>query len=308
MKRIIGVFLMLALMINMCGCGINSKVISSADDFMNLVMNMKFSKMKKVAEDYEVFDKYADDELLAAILGRGEYEADKKSLSENGKKASISYEITLPDYEEVIDDGDYKDIDEFIDNLEDAGTTSVKLKLEFKLKDDLWIVTNCEDIVEDLFEEILDNDFGLGIFSSLTPLTPEDMSSYAFDNGFDLVVSNPDSFSVSGLDAEGVKTMNTIWFTYGYAELIEFDNNKNAMKYFEDYYDEDSWYADIVGIYKYQVSGNSAMIYCDGSDGSLGVFVIAFCVDNTVLMTAVFDDPSGDIINFLEYFKYPIYM
>ncbi|MCQ2535250.1 MAG: hypothetical protein MJ172_11900 [Clostridia bacterium] len=308
MKRIIGVFLMLALMINMCGCGINSKVISSADDFMNLVMNMKFSKMKKVAEDYEVFDKYADDELLAAILGRGEYEADKKSLSENGKKASISYEITLPDYEEVIDDGDYKDIDEFIDNLEDAGTTSVKLKLEFKLKDDLWIVTNCEDIVEDLFEEILDNDFGLGAFSSLIPLTPEDMGSYASDNGFDLIVSNPDSFSVSGLDAEGVKTMNTIWFTYGYAELIEFDNNKNAMKYFEDYYDEDTWFADVDGIYKYQVSGNSAMVYCDGADGSLDVFVIAFCVDNTVLMTTVFDDPSGDIIDFLEYFGYPTYM
>lgn len=308
MKRLLSIFLLSIFAINMCGCALNSKVVSYGDDFMNLVMNMKFSKMKKVAEDYEVFDKYADDELLAAILGRGEYEADKKSLSESDKKASVTYVVTLPDYEEVIDDGDYDDIDEFIDNLEDADTTTIKVKVEFKLKNDAWIVTNCEDIAEDLFEEILDNDFGLGVLSNLTPITSADLVAYSANIG-EYIEVDPETLSISGNDEDGLTYMGCIWLpSGGYIMLNTYDSEANALKDFEDSYGKSSWYSSMDGTYVYQTGGNGAVMYCDAIDGSLDVYTIAYCVGNSVVYGGSYDGTSDsvkEVKDFFDQFGYP---
>lgn len=306
-KKVMSLLMTLVLVVNTCGCVLNSKVISFGDEFMGYCLNMKFSKMKNVAEDYEVFDKYADDELLAAILGRGEYKADKKSLNESDKKASVTYEITLPDYEEVIDDGDYEDLDEFIDNLDDAGKTSIKIKVDFKKKNDKWLVINCEDIAEDLFDEILDNDFGLGALSGLRAISKSELEDYASSIGadyWDTDYSNIDSASGDFyLGCEDSMVVNISDSTS--ISFLKFDTAKHAMDCFNFFYSEDSYYFSSSGDAYLNVSGNNAVFMCDIYEFSYDVFSITYCIGDTLIMTSAYDDKPDKIIEFWQHFGYP---
>lgn len=135
------------------------------DEFMKALIEREAEDMAELCTDdeeaLELLEKYCGDmEALEAVISRATFEAGKPACKTKDKKGEIEYTITLPDYESCLDE-DPEDIDEFEDLLDDSkDTVEIKVTLEFKLKKDDWLIDNADDIAEDVFEEILDTDWG----------------------------------------------------------------------------------------------------------------------------------------------------
>lgn len=134
------------------------------DEYIQAALDLEFDDMAELCyeddEAADIFAPYANMyEGIVAILEKASFEAGKADCSTKDGKGTIEYVITLPDYDEVIDE-DPDDVDDFIDMLDDAeGTVEIKIELEFKLHKDDWLINNPEDLAEDLYDELLDIDF-----------------------------------------------------------------------------------------------------------------------------------------------------
>ena len=168
-KAIVSTVLASSMMFGMTSCSLFDKAGKQCkevgDQFMEALIERDAEDMAELCTDDDealaLFERYCgDQEALEAVISRATFEAGKPACKTKDKKGEIEYTITLPDYESALDE-DPEDIDEFEDLLDDTkDTVEIKITLEFKLKKDDWLIDNAEDIAEDVFEEILDTDWG----------------------------------------------------------------------------------------------------------------------------------------------------
>lgn len=168
-KAVVSAVLATSMMFGMTSCSLFDKAGKQCkevgDEFMKALIEREAEDMAELCADDDealaLFERYCgEQEALEAVISRATFEAGKPACKTKDKKGEIEYTITLPDYESCLDE-DPEDIDEFEDLLDDTkDTVEIKVTLEFKLKKDDWLIDNAEDIAEDVFEEILDTDWG----------------------------------------------------------------------------------------------------------------------------------------------------
>jgi len=163
-----------AMIMSMTGCsqlpiGDNTDdIIDAGEAFAGAAADCNLGKMGKVsAEDFEkdtkdweealdfkegdVYDANAAD-FDKAVAKTIEYEIDEDSAEIKKDKASVDAVFTIVDYESVLKDDSFTNVDDMIDALDDADTNEIKTTIEFEKEDDEWLVTNYEDIMKDLYE------------------------------------------------------------------------------------------------------------------------------------------------------------
>ena len=162
-KTLIASALIASMALSTTGCSKAAKESKETGiEFIEAAFEREIEDMAELCED-------EDDALLAlapygseydpvdAILERATVEAGKASFKKD--EGTVVFTITIPDYDAALDE-DPEDVDEFEDLLDDADTIEIEVTLEFVNKRDSWVIDNCEDFVEDFFEELYDIDFG----------------------------------------------------------------------------------------------------------------------------------------------------
>ncbi|MCQ2483075.1 MAG: hypothetical protein MJ153_06295, partial [Clostridia bacterium] len=146
---------------SMCGCSLDigkkiggsddDGLLDAADEFIEALLATDSKKVSKTlieddqeSEYLEELDSY-DSTLVADILENAGYEADEDSVKVKKDEGSAEYEITFADPADVADGSD----------VEDADEKSVTITIEFELDDDEWLVSNFEDVYEEIFDEDL---------------------------------------------------------------------------------------------------------------------------------------------------------
>ncbi len=118
-------------------------------------------KFKKDTEDWEVLLDFTEGDVYdanaaqftAAVADTIAYEIDEESAEASKDEASLDVVFTIADYAPIIEDEEITDIDTMIAALGDADTNEIEQTIEFEKNDDGdWVVTNYEDIMNDLYK------------------------------------------------------------------------------------------------------------------------------------------------------------
>lgn len=134
-------------------------ILNVCDDFLDTVLDFDFKKMKKlVTEESKKADCFGDgayqiEPITDKILAETVYEADADSVSVKKEEGSADYDITMPDVSDVMEImGEGSDASEAI---EKADTKEFTVTIELEYEDDQWLVSNFEDVFEEIlsFEE-----------------------------------------------------------------------------------------------------------------------------------------------------------
>ena len=162
-KTLIASAIIASMALSTTGCSKGAKECKEAGtEFIEAAFEREIEDMAELCEDEDdalaALAPYAADyDPVDAILERATVEAGKASVKKD--EGTVVFTITIPDYDAALDE-DPDDIDEFEDALDAAGTIEIEVTLEFVNKRDNWVIDNCEDFVEDFFEELYDIDFG----------------------------------------------------------------------------------------------------------------------------------------------------
>lgn len=167
-KTVVSSLLVSSMMIGMSGCSLFDKAgklcTEIGDEFIQAALEREIEDMADLClDDDEALDILApyelSDEKIDCLLEKATFKAEKPDCSTKDGKGTITYVITLPDWEAALDE-DPEDVDDFVDLIDDSTeTTELKVKLTFKLKKDKWYITNADDFAEDFYGELYDIDF-----------------------------------------------------------------------------------------------------------------------------------------------------
>ncbi len=202
------------------GMGSSAKtedIVDAADAFAKVLVSCDAGKIatytneekdSSAVEDLEAIlssEDYTDEQMdiAEAVADTIEYEIDEESVKIDKDEASVDVTFTMVDYEAVLSDGKFTDVDEVIDAISDCDDTiETEITFEFALEDKVWLISNLGDkaygklysfygIEVDLMPdfEILtsfidQDDYGTTI--AMTVAFSEDISEYA--DGFDFDV------------------------------------------------------------------------------------------------------------------------
>lgn len=176
-KKVVSTILVASMaMASMSGCSLfdkaNKECLALGDEFMDAVLSCDADDIAELTVDEDealdiLADYSLDSEFLVAVLDNATFEAGSKNCSTKKGEGEIEYTITIPDYEEALDE-DPEDMDELIDLLEDVDTIEITTTIEFELgKKDKWYVSNIEDILDDVMGDILDTDLPFANYEDL---------------------------------------------------------------------------------------------------------------------------------------------
>lgn len=198
-------------------------VIDAADTFAEALLSCDSEEVADLSDDADtdVLDDYmtfssSKEDVCDAIIEGIEFKVDKKSVDRDDKKASVKVTFTMPDYEAVADDEDYENEDDIIDLLEEADTIDIEVTVKFKLnKDDEWVVTNAEDVAEEVFDFNVNYPFSTGITGNYTGK----MEDMGFSVDLTLELRSDNTFTMV---MDMTEFMNQLSEEYGY-ELTDED-------------------------------------------------------------------------------------
>lgn len=162
-KTLIASALIASMALSATGCSKAAKECKEiGTEFLEAALEREIEDMAELCEDEDdaliALAPYASDyDPVNAILDRATIEAGKASVKKD--EGTVIFTITLPDYDAALDE-DPDDIDDFEDALDAAGTVELEITLEFVNKRDNWVIDNCDDFVEDFYEELYKIDFG----------------------------------------------------------------------------------------------------------------------------------------------------
>ena len=165
--KVIALAVAASMMFSVTGCFDKAKeqVTEAADAYADALSKVSTKKLKKLSDD-------ADESLIgnledggssvnadtaaviSAISGTLSYEVDEDSIEGATKtgKGHADVVFTIADYEDIVSNpDDYDSAEDMIDAIEDADTTEMEIGLDFNLDGEDWLVTNFDDIYEDLY-------------------------------------------------------------------------------------------------------------------------------------------------------------
>lgn len=159
-KRAVAAGLAGAMAMSCASCmlfGPNKKeIVEAADTFASAILKKNPDKILKLTNEKDLGafldlfeeDNYSEDELkfFDAVGDTISYEIDEESVEVDKEEASVDVNFTMVDYEEALEDGDYADIDEVLDAIEDCDDMEeFTVTFEFEKDDDEWLLTNFSD-------------------------------------------------------------------------------------------------------------------------------------------------------------------
>ena len=162
-KILVSTLLAASVCIGMTGCSKGAKECKEiGTEFIEASFDREIEDMAELCEDEDDtlvdLGPYANEnDAIDALLERASVSAGKASIKKDG--GTVTFTITLPDYEAALDE-DPEDVDDFEDALDEAGTIDIEITLEFVNKRDNWVIDNWDDFIEDFYEELYDIDFG----------------------------------------------------------------------------------------------------------------------------------------------------
>ena len=140
--------------------GPNKKeIVEAADTFASTLLKQDAGKIVKLTNEKKnsdaaaaletLFDEswYTEEQnkFIDAVADTITYEVDEESVEVDKEEASVDVTFTMVDYEKALK-GDYSDIDEVLDLLEDCeDTKEVEVTFEFEKDDDEWLLSNLKD-------------------------------------------------------------------------------------------------------------------------------------------------------------------
>ena len=168
-KKTGAVLVSVAMLTSLASCDMlfgSKAVIEAAENFGDAVVSgsadkiIKCSTEEKDGEIAEALELILDDDLRTddfkdysdAMKDTITYEVDSGSVKIDGKKASCDITFTMADYEDL-DDGEYEDIDDLVDAIEDLDTKEYEFTIKFEKDGDDWLVSNLDS---DDFGAVLD--------------------------------------------------------------------------------------------------------------------------------------------------------
>ena len=112
---------------------------------------LKLSTEEKDGEIAEALDLILNDDLRTdefkdysdAMKKTMTYEVDEGSVKIDGKKASCDITFTMADFKDL-DDGEFEDIDDLCDAIEDLDTKDYEYTVKFEKDGDDWLVSNLD--------------------------------------------------------------------------------------------------------------------------------------------------------------------
>lgn len=143
----------------MGGSGNTDDVVTAAEDFSKALKSRKASKIAKLCDDQdadEIANYLMGSEEFASIIDyvadTVEYKIDEDSAEIKKDKATVDVTFTMVDYKAVSEtDTIFNSNDDAIETLKKAGEIDVDTTIEFAKDDDQWLVTNLDDVLDDVY-------------------------------------------------------------------------------------------------------------------------------------------------------------
>ena len=135
----------------------NNEVIRAANTFAQALVKQDAGKIIKLTDEKKDSEtsqyivnlldttKYSDDKnaFIKAVGETMTFEIDESTLTVDKDKASVKVVFTMVDYAKVLENNEYYDIDDMIDDLTECDDTKeIKVKFEFEKKGDDWTISN----------------------------------------------------------------------------------------------------------------------------------------------------------------------
>lgn len=239
------------------------------DEFVQAALEKEIDDMADLCVDDDAtlsaLSKYArENECVDAILERATFTAGKPDCSTKDGKGQIEYTITLPDYEAALDE-EPDDEDEFADLLDEVkGTIEIKVTLKFKMKkEDKWLIKNPEALIEDLYEELYNVNYGFtSIYSSWIDHTNfYNSNSGTYTNAYYL------DYDVSPIDEYYSEDWSYSFRVYRGGDLVYDSGNRTDRGLIENYcYLSDT---DFYSNYDYFPAGSYTFVLIDSTGAEI---------------------------------------
>ncbi len=181
------------------------EILDTADDFCSDIKSLAIDKAIKLSDDevaeslseispllvFEEGDIYNAEAAMwaAAVAETIDYSIDEDSVSVSSKKAKGTVEVTftIADHGSVTSSDQYTDLDSMLQALEETDNVEISVVLEVVYDDDKWVISYCDELVEELFDftEVRELSFGSGLSDHINIVITEAVSngeSYEYYN------------------------------------------------------------------------------------------------------------------------------
>ena len=224
-RKATSALLCLSLLAGTCSCAAKTeeRVVSSVEDFAQLVIERKYDQLEKHStegdEDLKTMMSLSadsadlNDKARVAIMDTMAYEIDDESFEGGPMHRINSIDVTFEyvDFEQLDDSAFYADIDEFKEELEGcSGTVKKTVTLEFTSDDDDYICKNLGDLTS-VFQPIYNAQFNF----------PESRASYIGDIrfvglGYDEATNTYTDVTIIDCEVEIIGDGTLMEWDYGY--------------------------------------------------------------------------------------------
>ncbi len=258
-RKVLSAVLSLAMIASLASCSLFDKAGEECqavgDEFIETALSLE--DVEDLADfvieddedfvDWDVPDLDADEECVSEVLAASSFEVDKKSIdcSTKDEEGSITYIVTMPDYDAILDE-DPEDADDFIDMLEDCeDVIEVEVTLEFELEDEEWRVSNVSDALTDLYDDLFSSDISflpsfaqaidyLNWYSSSTNTSFLELDIWKIEEGYGVDFSDC-TFEVYNQNGGNLIYTGTPYDAGHYVEATVYSDEVN-IDLMEDYY------------------------------------------------------------------------
>ena len=161
-KKLMVIAASAVMMVSLVACDKSGEIVTEvAEDYAAALADIDFDAIEEMStevdEDAMLELESTDSAVLEEALSTITYEVDVESVEASAKEGegSIDVEFTYVDLEALAEDEDLTvDEDTFVDAIADGETTSVSVTLEFELDDEDWLVSNADDVIETVFDDL----------------------------------------------------------------------------------------------------------------------------------------------------------
>mgnify|MGYP003292199494 FL=1 len=190
-KKLIALAVSFAMMLSIVACESDNSVEevgSVAEDYVDALVEINSGDIEDLSyeiddesiEFLESISEYADNNpITEAALATLSAEIDEESIEATKKDAEgcVDVEFSYVDLNALAEDEEaIVDEDTFVDAIADAEVKAVTITIEFELDDEDWLVSNTDEIIEELYSEILEFEIEFAV-----PLTDYVEGLYWYD-------------------------------------------------------------------------------------------------------------------------------
>ena len=161
----------LAMISSFVGCSKKSdksseEVVSAAQNVMDALIAGNGKKLSKTGEFSDETISLVDDlqssESFKLVMDKAKYEVDADSIKESKNSTSVKVEVAYPDLTAISEEASLDELKDEIESQKEKDYAKTKITMEFAQEDDAYVITNGDDVVEELYKAMFDSLSGNG--------------------------------------------------------------------------------------------------------------------------------------------------